>query len=151
MSRACGIPGVPQQTRAKPSPKILKHSPYSRRLPHARPVDCVTEFQPRLSLRHSLEFPRSIVPTNPAQRKTPTGIPAGVLGQNPGDDLLSHARCTLPSAHVRFTSEFGMDRVVPYSYSHQGEGGGSPIGPSFDAGMRSKEGLTALTLSEVGK
>ena len=43
------------------------------------------------------------------------------------------------------------DRVVPYSYSHQGEGGGSPIGPVVDARMRSKVGLTALTLSEVGK
>mgnify|MGYP006981850305 FL=1 len=43
------------------------------------------------------------------------------------------------------------DRVVPYSYSHQGEGGGSPIGPVIDAGLRSKVGLTALTLSEVGK
>ena len=43
------------------------------------------------------------------------------------------------------------DRVVPYSYSHQGEGGGSPIGPDFDAVLRSKLGLTALTLSEVGK
>src|SRR3546814_7439976 len=26
----------------------------------------------------------------------------------PGNDLLSHARCTLPSARARFTSEFGM-------------------------------------------
>ena len=43
------------------------------------------------------------------------------------------------------------DRVVPYSYSHQGEGGGSPIGPVIDAGLRSTVGLTALTLSEVGK
>ena len=43
------------------------------------------------------------------------------------------------------------DRVVPYSYSHQGEGGGSQVGPANDACMRSKVGLTALTLSEVGK
>ena len=43
------------------------------------------------------------------------------------------------------------DRVVPYSYCHQGEGGGSPVGPAIDGLIQSKVGLTALTLSEVGK
>ena len=40
------------------------------------------------------------------------------------------------------------DRVVPYSYSHQGEGGGSRVGPWA---MELPWGLIALTLSEVGK
>ena len=32
----------------------------------------------------------------------------GGFGNKTGDDLLSHAGCTLPSAQLRFTSEFGM-------------------------------------------
>src|SRR5690606_23131892 len=36
------------------------------------------------------------------------------------------------------------DRVVPLSYCHQGEGGGSPAIPE-------KQGMTALALSEVGE
>lgn len=40
-------------------------------------------------------------------KKTPQPELRG-LGKDPGDDLLSHAKCTLPSAHARFTSEFGM-------------------------------------------
>ena len=43
-----------------------------------------------------------------ARKKKPPPCGRGFRGKNPGDDLLSHARCTLPSAHVRFTSEFGM-------------------------------------------
>ncbi|WP_236550949.1 hypothetical protein, partial [Luteimonas sp. 9C] len=57
--------------------------------PETRSPFLTTFFQPGLSLSHSLEFPRSIALANPAQRKTPAGIPAGVLGKNPGDDLLS--------------------------------------------------------------
>ena len=40
------------------------------------------------------------------------------------------------------------DRVVPYSYCHQGEGGGSRLGPVAEG---SAVGLIALTLSKVGK
>ena len=36
----------------------------------------------------------------------------------PGGDLLSHGRTTLPLAHARFTSEFGM-----------GSGGTTPLWP----------------------
>ena len=43
------------------------------------------------------------------KRKAPQRVAAGLWGKNPGDDLLSHARCTLPSARARFTSEFGME------------------------------------------
>ena len=39
------------------------------------------------------------------------------------------------------------DRVVPYSYCHQGEGGGSQVVPVIDGLIQSKVGLTALTLS----
>ena len=42
-----------------------------------------------------------------AQRKTPRSFERGVWNKS-GDDLLSHAECTLPSAQLRFTSEFGM-------------------------------------------
>ena len=41
-------------------------------------------------------------------KEKPRSRSCGVLDKDPGDDLLSHARCTLPSARVRFTSEFGM-------------------------------------------
>lgn len=41
-------------------------------------------------------------------KEKPRSLGCGVLGENPGDDLLSHAECTLPSARSRFTSEFGM-------------------------------------------
>src|SRR5690606_38476020 len=43
-----------------------------------------------------------------AQAKKNPQPELGVLGKDPGDDLLSHAGCTLPSARARFTSEFGM-------------------------------------------
>ena len=36
----------------------------------------------------------------------------------PGGDLLLHGKATLPSAHARFTSEFGM-----------GSGGTTPLWP----------------------
>ena len=43
-----------------------------------------------------------------ARKEKPRSRSCGVLDKDPGDDLLSHARCTLPSARARFTSEFGM-------------------------------------------
>ncbi|MCD9047776.1 hypothetical protein LDO11_13675, partial [Luteimonas sp. MHLX1A] len=43
-----------------------------------------------------------------SKEKPPPGNRRGFQGKDPGDDLLSHAECTLPSAHMRFTSEFGM-------------------------------------------
>jgi hypothetical protein len=43
-----------------------------------------------------------------ATKEKPRSRSCGVLDKDPGDDLLSHARCTLPSARARFTSEFGM-------------------------------------------
>ena len=49
--------------------------------------------------------PRSQTP----DKEKPRNRSCGVLGKDPGDDLLSHARCTLPSARARFTSEFGME------------------------------------------
>ena len=42
---------------------------------------------------------------NGKEKARPCGRAFGV---EPGDDLLSHAKCTLPSAQLRFTSEFGM-------------------------------------------
>ena len=58
--------------------------------------------------------------------KNPQPCGLGVWGKDPGDDLLSHAAAhyhrrvcvSLPSSE--------WDRVVPQSYCHQGEGGGSP-------------------------
>src|SRR5690606_30392488 len=41
-------------------------------------------------------------------KRNPAALAAGFRGKDPGNDLLSHARCTLPSARARFTSEFGM-------------------------------------------
>jgi hypothetical protein len=55
---------------------------------------------------------------NSAQRKTPTGFGEGFQDKAPGGDLLLHDRATLPSAHARFTSEFGM-----------GSGGTTPLWP----------------------
>src|SRR5690606_1715816 len=58
--------------------------------------------------------------------KNPQRVCWGFWGKDPGDDLLSHAAAhyhrrvsvSLPSSE--------WDRVVPLSYCHQGEGGGSP-------------------------
>src|SRR5688500_15971273 len=45
----------------------------------------------------------------PDQARKEKARPCGrAFGIEPGDDLLSHAKCTLPSAQLRFTSEFGM-------------------------------------------
>src|SRR5690606_39939792 len=44
----------------------------------------------------------------PISKEKPRSRAAGFWGKDPGDDLLSHAGCTLPSARLRFTSEFGM-------------------------------------------
>ena len=48
------------------------------------------------------------------------GLPGGeaFLDKAPGGDLLLHGKATLPSAHARFTSEFGM-----------GSGGTTPLWP----------------------
>src|SRR5699024_9242994 len=61
--------------------------------------------------RRSRPKPRSwnVGPGKNADKEKPRSRSCGVLGKNPGDDLLSHARCTLPSARARFTSEFGME------------------------------------------
>src|SRR5690606_20435517 len=48
-------------------------------------------------------------PPKKRAKEKPRSRSCGVLGKDPGDDLLSHARCTLPSARARFTSEFGME------------------------------------------
>ena len=42
------------------------------------------------------------------EKKKPPACRLGVSDKNPDDDLLSHGRPTLPSALLRFTSEFGM-------------------------------------------
>ena len=43
-----------------------------------------------------------------AKEKTPTEFGEGFLDKAPGGDLLLHGQATLPSARLRFTSEFGM-------------------------------------------
>ena len=40
--------------------------------------------------------------------KEPPATRLGVPDKDPDDDLLSHGKPTLPSALLRFTSEFGM-------------------------------------------
>ena len=42
------------------------------------------------------------------EEKTPTEDGEGFWDKAPGGDLLLHGRTTLPSAQLRFTSEFGM-------------------------------------------
>jgi len=42
------------------------------------------------------------------RKRKPSRFLWRVLDEAPGDDLLLHGRTTLPSARVRFTSEFGM-------------------------------------------
>jgi hypothetical protein len=54
----------------------------------------------------------------PRQEKTPTVSGGGFKDKAPGGDLLLHGKATLPSAHARFTSEFGM-----------GSGGTTPLWP----------------------
>ena len=52
------------------------------------------------------------------QRKTRNLAAAGFQDKAPGGDLLLHGKATLPSAHARFTAEFGM-----------GSGGTTPLWP----------------------
>jgi hypothetical protein len=63
------------------------------------------------------------------EAKTPIFWDRGLLIRKVlGDDLLSHARCTLPLAQDRFTSEFGM-----------GSGGTKPLW-SPSKGLKVKRG-----------
>ena len=56
--------------------------------------------------------------SNPPKEKPPP-FPVRVFQDKaPGGDLLLHGKATLPSAHARFTSEFGM-----------GSGGTTPLWP----------------------
>lgn len=55
-------------------------------------------------------------PNAPKTKASPMG--EAFLDKAPGGDLLLHGRATLPSAHARFTSEFGM-----------GSGGTTPLWP----------------------
>ena len=45
---------------------------------------------------------------NCIKKQNPLLLTEGLLGKDPGDDLLSHDKITLPSARLRFTSVFGM-------------------------------------------
>ena len=61
--------------------------------------------------------PRSSIATaTPKEKPAPCGC--GFQDKAPGGDLLLHGKATLPSAHARFTSEFGM-----------GSGGTTPLWP----------------------
>ena len=60
----------------------------------------------------------AIVAATADQEKTPTVSGGGFWDKAPGGDLLLHGKATLPSAHARFTSEFGM-----------GSGGTTPLWP----------------------
>ena len=62
---------------------------------------------------------RPVVATATAHKEKPPPFPVRVdQDKAPGGDLLLHGRTTLPSAHARFTSEFGM-----------GSGGTTPLWP----------------------
>ena len=81
-------------------------SPCETRPPNGRHVARVARMGIAKSRRILLEQriqPMKRKEKNPAARSC-----GGFWGKDPGDDLLSHAECTLPSAHARFTSEFGM-------------------------------------------
>ena len=57
--------------------------------------------------------------SNPARKEKPPPYRVEVFRcKAPGGDLLLHGKATLPSAHARFTSEFGM-----------GSGGTTPLWP----------------------
>src|SRR5690606_38211723 len=89
------------------------HLQSGRKLPHAPQAPAVPKVE------RSSEFPE-------ARKEKPPTLRLGVLDKNPGDDLLSHADAhyhrrvcvSLPSSE--------WDRVVPQSYCHQGDRGGSP-------------------------
>ncbi len=54
-----------------------------------------------------------------SRKEKPPPLPVRVVhNKAPGGDLLLHGKATLPSAHARFTSEFGM-----------GSGGTTPLWP----------------------
>src|SRR5690606_1079142 len=75
------------------------------------------------------------------RKEKPPTLRLGVLGKDPGDDLLSHADAhyhrrvsvSLPSSE--------WDRVVPLSYCHQGDRGGSP---APDGVIRTRSSAHAL-------
>ena len=62
---------------------------------------------------------RSAIATATTAKEKPPPFPVRVVQYKaPGGDLLLHGKATLPSAHARFTSEFGM-----------GSGGTTPLWP----------------------
>src|SRR6185312_14246402 len=67
---------------------------------------------------------------NSAKEKPPPLSVRVFQDKAPGGDLLLHGKATLPSAHARFTSEFGMDQVGPRRYGRQGRGGSSADAPA---------------------
>ena len=125
------------------------------RTPSRRPVSKMPIHRPRSRInsrriRIRYRQARNHLRISFAQKETPA------MGGGFGVKTLAMTYSRMLDAHYHRRMYVSLpssewDRVVPYSYSHQGEGGGSPIGPDFDAVLRSKEGLTALTLSEVGK
>ena len=108
---------ITQAALAPPAPEVLRvhwHRPHAFRSPAPSPQAltsrpsavihyCVGGVAPTYRVFRCR--PGFVLP----KRKAPQRVAAGLWGKNPGDDLLSHARCTLPSARARFTSEFGME------------------------------------------
>src|SRR6185312_2012966 len=65
------------------------------------------------------------------RKEKPPPLPVRVSRDKaPGGDLLLHGKATLPSAHARFTSEFGMGSGGPRRYGRQGRGGSSARAPA---------------------
>src|SRR3546814_6491971 len=58
-------------------------------------------------------------------KRNPAATATGFRGKDPGNDLLSHAKYTLPSARARFTSEFGMGSGGSTQRLSPGRGGKS--------------------------
>src|SRR6185312_448410 len=82
----------------------------------ATPNTCGTDPMPDIG---STRMTRFVCRIKHSAKEKPSPFPVRVdQDKAPGGDLLLHGRATLPSAHARFTSEFGM-----------GSGGTTPLWP----------------------
>ena len=113
--------GASASSRSWPKPAIARRShgvppnAEKRRRAPAPPVGCRRAGDPCPAQASSACFEGKLLAWKRDRGFRPEEAPKknpqpwlGVLDEDPGDDLLSHARCTLPSARARFTSEFGM-------------------------------------------
>ncbi|MEB2315732.1 MAG: hypothetical protein OZ919_06550, partial [Xanthomonadaceae bacterium] len=85
--------------------KVAISGRYSLALGGVEPVEQVGNIHRMIVVARSVAHASAATPLphapRSARKEKPRSVSCGVLAQGPGDDLLSHARSTLPSARLR--------------------------------------------------